>query len=960
MKTAYHTKFYAHEITKQSCSSGVDKLSMSLFNACVHLNPHQVEAALFAFQSPLLKGVILADEVGLGKTIEAGLILCQYWAERKRKLIIICPASLRKQWSLELYEKFNIPNTILEAKTYNQLLKDGNPNPFEQKDKVIIMSYNFANSKREEIRLVKWDLAVLDEAHKLRNVYKKNNRTGKGVKFALEDTKKILLTATPLQNSLMELYGLSTLINDHIFGDDKSFRSQYANHDNDYEDLRKRLKYFCKRTLRQDVLEYIKYTERKPITFPFETTNAEQELYIKLSQFLQRDDTYSIPKSQRTLITLVLRKLLASSSSAIIGTLETIKARLEKIRDNKISQGAQLHLFEDEDLAELLDEELDELEEMQEEHNVIAEQEELKIKLEKINKEIEDLQSFIDLAKSVKTDSKTKHLIEAINGGFAVMDKGANRKALIFTESRRTQNYLKDYLDANGFKGKVVLFNGTNSDPESNQIYKQWLSNNKDTGRISGSATADKRNSLIEYFRDEAEILIATESAAEGINLQFCSLIVNYDLPWNPQRIEQRIGRCHRYGQKHDVVVINFLNKKNEADCRVFSLLEQKFNLFNGIFGSSDHVLGALESGVDFEKQILEIYQSCRSAEEINQAFDKLQLEMDEKIQTQMQKTRLSVLENFDEDVHKRLKTKLDETKAKLNHIEKMFWDVTKTELNDYAQFDDANLTFNLFKKPSSGFDAGIYHLISKDRDKENVIGNYLYRLSNPLGEFVIDSAMKSDTKAAQLVFDITNHPRKITLVQDLKGKSGYLVLNKLRIDSFESSDYLLFNAFCDDGKNLDQEICQKLFNVNAEVKQNIEIPEAIKQKLEKDAAVHRESKLSQFKKENDKYLLEESIRIGKWADDLIASSEKELSDCKREIRKLEKQKLHLENASELLEIENQLSELTKHRRKLQETIFNVEDQIKEKRDLLISDLKKRKEEKLQSETLFMVRWNVV
>ena len=131
------------------------------------------------------------------------------------------------------------------------------------------------------------------------------------------------------------------------------------------------------------------------------------------------------------------------------------------------------------------------------------------------------------------------------------------------------------------------------------------------------------------YFRDEAIIMIATEAAAEGINLQFCSLVVNYDLPWNPQRIEQRIGRCHRYGQKHDVVVVNFLNQKNAADQRVYQLLAEKFKLFNGVFGASDEVLGSIESGVDFEKRIADIYQKCRTQEQIQFNFDQLQREME-------------------------------------------------------------------------------------------------------------------------------------------------------------------------------------------------------------------------------------------------------------------------------------------------------------------------------------------
>ena len=178
-----------------------------------------------------------------------------------------------------------------------------------------------------------------------------------------------------------------------------------------------------------------------------------------------------------------------------------------------------------------------------------------------------------------------------------------------------------------------MLFNGTNNDPSSKAIYKRWLARHAGTDRISGSPSADMRAALVEHFRDEATILIATEAAAEGINLQFCSLVVNYDLPWNPQRIEQRIGRCHRYGQKFDVVVVNFLNRSNAADQRVYQLLDEKFRLFDGVFGASDEVLGAIESGVDFEKRIADIYLTCRStAEQIAFEFDALQHELEVEI----------------------------------------------------------------------------------------------------------------------------------------------------------------------------------------------------------------------------------------------------------------------------------------------------------------------------------------
>ncbi len=178
-------------------------------DAQVDLNPHQVEAALFAFKSPLSKGVILADEVGLGKTIEAGILLSQKWAERKRKILIIVPSSLRKQWNRELLEKFFLPSFILETKSFNQNLKDDNNNPFDQNNKVVIASYQFVRNKADYAKLIQWDLVVIDEAHRLRNVYKEDNKIARCLRDTFQEIPKILLTATPLQNSLMELYGLT-------------------------------------------------------------------------------------------------------------------------------------------------------------------------------------------------------------------------------------------------------------------------------------------------------------------------------------------------------------------------------------------------------------------------------------------------------------------------------------------------------------------------------------------------------------------------------------------------------------------------------------------------------------------------------------------------------------------------------------------------------------------------------
>ena len=344
-----------------------------------------------------------------------------------------------------------------------------------------------------------------------------------------------------------------------------------------------------------------RYTERRAITRPFTPNDAEHSLYEAVSAFLQRPNSYALPQRQRHLTALILRKLLASSSQAIAGTLDTLRLRLETLRDEQIADDPEFaeRLVESEDIEdELLDDILAE-----ETPSQNAEERPLAIDRQRLKEEIDLLQRLATRARGIPVDTKTETLLKALDIGFAQMaETGAARKALIFTESRRTQDYLKSFLEAHGYKGQVVLFNGTNGGPEATTIYENWLANNRDTGRSSGSRAIDVRAALVEHFRDQATIFLATEAAAEGVNLQFCSLVVNYDLPWNPQRIEQRIGRCHRYGQKHDVVVINFLNERNEADRRVLELLGEKFSLFDGVFGASDDVLGSIEFGCRFRE----------------------------------------------------------------------------------------------------------------------------------------------------------------------------------------------------------------------------------------------------------------------------------------------------------------------------------------------------------------------
>lgn len=926
---------------------------MSLFDAAVDLNPHQIEAAVFALQSPLSQGVILADEVGLGKTIEAGIVLCQLWAERRRRLLVICPASLRKQWALELQEKFNLPALVLDTRSHRELLQEGR-SPFAEQA-ILILSFNYAYKIRDQIKAASWDMVVIDEAHKLRNAYRPSNRVGQAIRWATEGCRKLLLTATPLQNSLLELYGLATLIDDRLFGDVTSFRAQYMSAHSDLGALRERLSTFCRRTLRKQVTEYVRFTERRAITQPFSPTDDEHALYQAISSFLRKPDSYALPRRQRHLTSLILRKLLASSPLAIAHTLDKLVARLEALREQRQASDADLaaEIAEAEELGgDLLDEILAESEEPS------SEQADDVIDLERVEAEIQELRRLASWARSIGVDTKARALREALEIGFRQMAAiGAARKALIFTESTRTQEYLKNYLEMHGYAGQVVVFNGSNNSPEATRIYEDWVRRNAESGRVTGSRAVDVRTALIEHFRDEVSIMIATEAAAEGVNLQFCSLIINYDLPWNPQRIEQRIGRCHRYGQKYDVVVINFLNQRNEADRRVLELLTEKFHLFEGVFGASDEVLGSIESGVDFEKRILTIYQECRTPDEIDAAFRALREELDAQIRRRMESTRRILFEHFDEDVHQRLRIQLADARAHLDRIGQRFWTLTRFVLDGSATFDDEALAFTLHTPSADHIPRGRYHLISKSKTEPQGI---LYRLSHPLGEYVLSTAKALPTPEVSITFDVSHHPTRLHVVEALRGMSGYLTLNRLAIESYEREEYLLFSGVTDSGASLDQETMEKLMGCASWVTGPAHIPEPVAERLAAEAERHIQATINRSLEANSRHFRAARERLEKWAEDMVLSAERALHDTKEQITVLRRQARQAATLEEEYAIQEKLRQLEWRLRRQRQEIFAIEDEIMAKRDELIADLERRLARRTETEHIFTIRWTVV
>lgn len=958
--TPHQSQYVAWLLTRRAAGDTVESLASTLVDSQVDLNPHQVDAALFACRNPLSRGVILADEVGLGKTIEAGLVISQRWAERRRRILIIVPANLRKQWHQELQDKFNLQGLILEAKSYNAIRKQERQNPFLLSSGPIICSYQFAKAKAKDIKEIEWDLVVLDEAHRLRNVYKTSNVIAKTLKEAMAHVhSKVLLTATPLQNSLVELYGLVSIIDDRVFGDLDSFRAQFTSNGRDqaFGALRERLAAVCKRTLRKQVQPYVSYTARKAIVQEFTPSSEEQELSRLVADYLRRPNLQALPQSQRQLISLVLWKLLASSTHAIAGALETMAKRLQGVLDASPVVDLTDELDEDyesldETAEEFVDGEDDPAEDAagpsQEERTAIA-------------NEIDELRHFKTLATSIRENAKGKALLTALDKAFAELERlGAARKAIIFTESRRTQDYLLSLLADTPYGDGIVLFNGTNSDSRAQAVYKDWLKRHEGTDRITGSKTADTRAALVEHFKERGTVMIATEAGAEGINLQFCSLVINYDLPWNPQRIEQRIGRCHRYGQKHDVVVVNFVDRSNEADARVYELLAQKFQLFEGVFGASDEVLGAIGSGVDFERRIADIYQNCRTPSEIKASFEQLQLDLSSEINEAMVKTRQILLENFDEEVQDKLRIRAEDSRSARNRFERMLMDLTRAELDGCADFDDDG--FNLRCAPDGieasglvGIELGRYELPRRSGEA------HLYRIHHPLAQWVLQQAKSRKLDGAKLVFDYEGYGTKVSTLESYRGKAGWLTCRLLIVEALSNrEEHLLVAATTNDGVALAEDDPEKLLRLPATTQAAGLFHNEGNASLSEDVENRKSKLLREINQRNLGYFEQEVQKLDAWADDLKLGLEQEIKEIDREIKEVRRTAATSPTLEEKLSWQKKQRELESKRSKLRRELFDRQDKIEAQRNDLISQLEAQLQQQVEERTLFTVEWELV
>jgi superfamily II DNA/RNA helicase len=948
--TPYQSQWFAHFLTREGLDS--DGLTQSLSAARVDLNPHQVDAAMFALRSPRSKGVLLADEVGLGKTIEAALVLAQRWWERRRHLLLIVPASLRKQWAQELHEKFSLPSVILDAKRMKDLLRDGVDDPLRSTSGIIILSYEFAARVADQIRQIAWDLVVFDEAHKLRNVYRATETARAAVlRRALAGRQKLLLTATPLQNNLMELYGLVSVIDDQFFGSPDAFRLEFGGR----EDraalgvLSRRLEVICKRTLRRQVQKagLINYTKRMPRTFDFTPDRLEQDLYDHMSAYLQREETVAINKNGRHLVTLVLRKILGSSSFAVAATLDKMVKRLER----RLTVAEET--LEDFDAIEATAEEWREGEQAAEADALEDETDDAIDQIDPavLKAEIGELTRYRDLAASIATNAKGKALLESLPVVLdEIVGKGGQRKAVIFTESVRTQTYLRDLLEASGFSGQTVMLNGSNSDPDSRQIYKAWLEKHRGTEAVSGSKTADMKAAIVDAFRNDRTILIATESGAEGINLQFCSLLINYDLPWNPQRVEQRIGRCHRYGQKIDVTVVNFMNRGNHAEQRIVELLETKFRLFEGVFGSSDEVLGAIESGVDIERRILDIVQSCRTSEEIDEAFDKLQTELVVEIDEAKKAARDQILAALDDKVVARLKDQQGTIRSQLDEFKRALLVLAEAELAGARFHDDHAERFDW-----DGQTWTTEWPLADDR------GWRFFRLGdNQLADELVERAKARSLAPAEITFDYSAYGGNLADVAALTGQQGWLQAARLKLETpARTYDEIIAVAVTDEGTIIDPETAARLMLVPASKATDATEPAPTDQLG--SLLADRQTGIVQFAHQRlSAFLEEEEERLDNWRDDARVSFDAQIKSLTREAREKTKEARAVQSLDDRIRLQMVGAALKRQADDLNHQLYSRLREIDDERERMLDEIAEKLNLTPAMTPLFTLRWSLI
>lgn len=785
-------------------------------------NPHQIDAVVFALQRIPQGGCILADEVGLGKTIEAGLVIAQMLAEGARRILLITPKPLLGQWREELYGLFGIE--ALEGAGSDGLGFEGAG--------VFLVGREQAGSERGAEAIgggEPWDLCVIDEAHEIfAGIYKRFDRHGRWrsssrqarlasrVRMALRGTPVLLLTATPIQNTLSELWGLVQYVEPTgtLLGDLGTFRAVFCAGDDRVlrdgtgDELRGRIAQICQRTLRRQAQEFMKqpFVDRRAQLFEYTMSQEERSLYEDVTAYLMAPNLVAFRGGQRRLLLIGFRRRMASSTRALASSLGKVVARLERMCLPSPRDDATTDLFAD---ADDLEEEVvaAEADAGPEEGDDAPDAADAPPPPDNvIRRELDRVRGLAQRAESLPHDSKAQALVRALR--LALSRPDGSGKAVIFTESLTTQDYLAGLIVEAGVVAadEVTLFRGDNKGKAAGRALARW---EREVGSVMPPRSRPSRGvamrlALVHEFQSRSRVFLSTEAGAKGLNLQFCDTLINYDLPWNPQRIEQRIGRCHRYGQTRGVLVINFLARDNEADRLTFDILSKKLDLFGTVLDASDAVLhepggrapetlaGAL--GMDFEARLVKIWERARDLDEVKRDLAQLHEDMGsarDEFEATYERTAGVIETRFDESVRnafREIDTRMSEGLADLDRD-------LETVLRDHleAQGIPHERRAELFRvRYDIGGDEPTAIVIGKS---EGLTDGEPLHLGHPLIKEAV-AGVRQATQGER--FRVQVRASAHAALRDHAGSRGRLVVVSVHYDGFEPVVHLLPVALVD------------------------------------------------------------------------------------------------------------------------------------------------------------------
>ncbi len=591
-----HT-FFVIEATRFKYASLFDPL-LAMNVSKIDPLPFQIEAVYgYVLKQPHIR-FLIADDPGAGKTIMAGLILKELKLRRiAKRVLIVVPGHLKDQWRRELKEKFDEKFVVLDRNTFCAHYGE---NPWGRNDQVIT-SIDFAKQNEivPSLGSVHWDLVIVDEAHKM-SAYRYGDKVKKTERYKLGEflsktsNHLVFLTATPHKGDPENFRLFLDLLVPGFFASPEMVEESLKSKDNPL---------FIRR-LKEDLKDFEGkpiFTRRFPKTIKFHLSEEGKELYNAVSRYVIDQYNKALEQDKRRNVAfalMVLQRRMASSTYALLRSLERRRNRLERILKG---EEKQKDLFAKTQTGISFDyEELEDFEEIErwkreeewESVTVAKDKEELKREIETLKKLIEKANTVINSEKEVKL----VELKKAVEEGFKkTKEMGGNPKVLVFTESKDTLEYLVEKIRVWGYK----------------------------VNYIHGGMSIDERIKAEKIFRDETDVMVATEAAGEGINLQFCHIMINYDIPWNPNRLEQRMGRIHRYGQQKDVYIFNLV-AKDTLEGKVLAKLFDKLEEIRDKLGSDRvfDVIGDVFEGKNLHQLILDAVTNAKSMDEILKELD--------------------------------------------------------------------------------------------------------------------------------------------------------------------------------------------------------------------------------------------------------------------------------------------------------------------------------------------------